>query len=213
MAARGAIGQWEPHTLLYRLSRKRLGTFFSSLSPVPCPLSPVPFTMSRSTAEHRRQSPPSVRCAVVTVSDTRKHGSDTGGDLIERLLAEAGHSVTARHIVPDEPAAIRGLVEQLVAGGAVDAVLVTGGTGIARRDQTFEAVSGLLSKTLPGYGELLRMLSYDQVGSAAMLSRAVGGVVGTVVVFTMPGSPAAVELAMTKLIVPELGHLVYEARK
>jgi molybdenum cofactor biosynthesis protein B len=92
-------------------------------------------------------------------------------------------------------------------------VLITGGTGIAARDQTFETVSGLLTKTLPGYGELFRMLSYDDIGPAAMLSRAIGGVIGTVLVLTMPGSPAAVELAMNRLIVPELGHLVYEARK
>ncbi len=169
--------------------------------------------MSRSTAEHRRQSPPSVRCGVVTVSDTRKHGSDTGGDLIAGLLAQAGHEVASRHIVPDEPAAICELLERLVETTAVEAVLVTGGTGIARRDQTVDAVAGLLTKTLPGYGELLRMLSYQEIGPAAMLSRAVGGVVGDVVVLTMPGSPAAVELAMTRLIVPELAHLVYEARK
>ena len=169
--------------------------------------------MSQSTAEHRRQSPPSVRAAVVTVSDTRKHGSDTGGDLIARLLAEAGHTVAARHIVPDEPKAIRTLMERLVDAGDVDAVLVTGGTGIARRDQTVDTVAALLTRTLPGYGELFRMLSYDQIGPAAMLSRAVGGVVGKVVVLTMPGSPAAVELAMTRLIVPELAHLVYEARR
>ena len=173
----------------------------------------LPFPMSRSTAEHRRQSPESVRAAVITVSDSRKHDADVGGDLIVKLLTDAGHSVVARHLVPDEPAAIRELLERLVAGGEVDAVLVTGGTGIARRDQTVDTVAELLTKSLPGYGELLRMLSYRQVGPAAMLSRAVGGVVGDVVVLTMPGSPAAVELAMTSLIVPELGHLVYEARR
>jgi molybdenum cofactor biosynthesis protein B len=169
--------------------------------------------MSQSAAQHRRQSPPSVRCAVVTVSDTRKHQTDTGGDLIVDLLTKAGHQVVDRQIVPDEPASIRELLDRLIESAAVDAVLISGGTGIAERDQTFETVSGLLTKTLPGYGELFRMLSYHEIGPAAMLSRAVGGVVGSVVVLTMPGSPAAVELAMQKLIVPELGHLVYETRK
>lgn len=169
--------------------------------------------MSRSTDEHRRQSPRSVRCAVVTVSDTRTPATDTGGDLIAQLLAAAGHEVVDRQIVPDEPAAIRELIDRLVGSAAAAAVLISGGTGIAVRDQTLETLSGLLTKTLPGYGELFRMLSYHDVGPAAMLSRAVGGLVGDVVVLSMPGSPAAVELAMQKLILPELGHLVYEARK
>jgi molybdenum cofactor biosynthesis protein B len=169
--------------------------------------------MSRSADEHRRHSPRSVRCAVVTVSDTRKREADTGGDAIAELLVKAGHEVVGREIVPDEPVAIRALVDRLVREGAAEAVLVTGGTGIAPRDQTFETLSALLTKTLPGYGELFRMLSYQEIGPAAMLSRAVGGLVQSVVVLSMPGSPAAVELAMQKLILPELGHLVYEAHK
>jgi molybdenum cofactor biosynthesis protein B len=108
---------------------------------------------------------------------------------------------------------MRPLVESLVVGRTVDAILLTGGTGIAARDQTFETISKLLDKEMPGYGELFRMLSYEEIGPAAMLSRAIGGTIDRVLVLTMPGSTAAVRLAMEKLIVPELGHLVHEATK
>jgi molybdenum cofactor biosynthesis protein B len=154
-----------------------------------------------------------VRCAVVTVSDTRTLADDRGGQLLVDMLTAIGHQVVRREIVPDEPARIRALLAELADARVVDAVLVTGGTGIAARDQTFETVSQMLTKTLPGYGEIFRMLSYEDIGAAAMLSRAIGGVIGQVIVLTMPGSPAAVRLAMEKLICPELGHLVYEARK
>ncbi|HEY4233986.1 MAG TPA: MogA/MoaB family molybdenum cofactor biosynthesis protein [Lacipirellulaceae bacterium] len=154
-----------------------------------------------------------VRCAVVTVSDTRTLADDRGGQLLVDMLTAIGHQVVRREIVRDEPARIRALLAELADARVVDAVLVTGGTGIAARDQTFETVSQMLTKTLPGYGEIFRMLSYEDIGAAAMLSRAIGGVIGQVIVLTMPGSPAAVRLAMEKLICPELGHLVYEARK
>jgi molybdenum cofactor biosynthesis protein B len=154
-----------------------------------------------------------VRCAVVTVSDTRTLADDRGGQLLVDMLTAIGHQVVRREIVRDEPARIRALLAELADARVVDAVLVTGGTGIAARDQTFETVSQMLTKTLPGYGEIFRLLSYEDIGAAAMLSRAIGGVIGQVIVLTMPGSPAAVRLAMEKLICPELGHLVYEARK
>jgi molybdenum cofactor biosynthesis protein B len=169
--------------------------------------------MSQSTAQHRSESPKSVRCAVVTVSDTRTLETDRGGQLVVELLTAAGHEAVAREIVPDYPGKIGPLVQRLADPAAVDAVLITGGTGITARDQTFETISALLTKTMPGYGELFRMLSYADIGPAAMLSRAVGGVRNNVVVLTMPGSVAAVQLAMEKLIAPEIGHLVYEARK
>lgn len=169
--------------------------------------------MSQSAAQHRADAPQSVGCAVVTLSDTRTLETDRGGATIVELLEAAGHRVAGREIIPDEPAALRGLIERLVGDESVDAVLLTGGTGISRRDQTYETVSGLLTRVLPGYGELLRMLSFEQVGAAAMLSRAVGGLAGSTVVLTMPGSPAAVRLAMERLILPELGHLVREARR
>jgi molybdenum cofactor biosynthesis protein B len=169
--------------------------------------------MSQSTTQHRCESPKSVRCAVITVSDTRTLETDRGGKLVVDLLAAGAHQVTERVIVRDDPREIEPMLFKLADPAATDAVLITGGTGIAARDKTFETVSGILSKTMPGYGELFRMLSYADIGPAAMLSRAVGGVLNNVIVLTMPGSTAAVQLAMEKLIVPEIGHLVYEARK
>jgi molybdenum cofactor biosynthesis protein B len=169
--------------------------------------------MSQSTAEHRAEAPHRVRCAIITVSDTRTLATDRGGPLIADRLAAAGHEVVAREIVPDEPATMRALLKSLGDRADVDAILMTGGTGVGSRDQTFETVSGLLDKSLPGYGELFRMLSFEQVGAAAMLSRAIGGLMAGKILLTMPGSPAAVQLAMDRLIVPELGHLVREARK
>ena len=169
--------------------------------------------MSQSTTQHRCESPKSVRCAVVTISDTRTIETDRGGALIVEMLTAGGHEVSDRRIVPDDPAEIEPLLSILADPEITDAVLMTGGTGIAARDRTFETVSSLLTKPMPGYGELFRMLSYSEIGPAAMLSRAIGGVLNNVVVLTMPGSVAAVRLAMEKLIVPEIGHLVYEARK
>jgi molybdenum cofactor biosynthesis protein B len=163
--------------------------------------------------QHRQSAPSAIRCAVVTVSDTRTLANDTGGETIVRLLTTAGHAVAAREIIPDEPDRMRPLLEGFRDRYDIDAVLLTGGTGLAGRDQTFETVSRLINKALPGYGELFRMLSYQEIGPAAMLSRAVGGLVGQTVVLTMPGSPAGVRLAMEKLIVPELAHLVREARR
>jgi len=163
--------------------------------------------------EHRRQSPAAVACAVITVSDTRTEQTDVGGRTLAEMLSAAGHSVLLRQIVPDDPQQIRQLLLELRDRPDVDAILLTGGTGIASRDQTFETVDALLDKRLPGYGELFRMLSYQQIGPAAMLSRAIGGLLGRKVLLTMPGSPAAVRLALDKLILPELGHLVREARR
>jgi molybdenum cofactor biosynthesis protein B len=169
--------------------------------------------MSQSVDVHRQQSPQKLSCAVITVSDTRTLETDTGGPLIVEYLESAGHHCHSRQIIPDDPAIMRSLIEQLAGGGQVDAILLTGGTGISQRDQTFETISSLLTKPLPGYGELFRMLSFEQVGPAAMLSRAIGGLCGKTAILTMPGSPAAVRLAMEKLIAPELSHLVREARR
>ena len=170
-----------------------------------------------SVAQHRAEAPASLNLAVLTVSDTRTIADDASGALIVALAESAGHRVVARSIVPDEPEAQRAfLLAHAEAGPGepdVHAVLITGGTGVSPRDQTYETVSALLTKPLPGYGELFRMLSYEQIGPACMLSRAVGGLMGRVAVLVMPGSRAAVELAMTKIILPELPHLVREARK
>jgi molybdopterin adenylyltransferase len=169
--------------------------------------------MSQSVEQHRSEGPPVVRCAVITVSDTRTLETDVGGRTIVELLSAAGHEIADRQITRDDPAQIGQLLAELDRRADIDAILLTGGTGIGSRDQTFETVSGLLSKPLPGYGELFRMLSYEQVGAAAMLSRAIGGLMGRKVLLTMPGSVAAVQLAMEKLILPELSHLVREARR
>ena len=162
--------------------------------------------------EHRAHGKRAVACAVVTVSDTRTPETDTSGAMARDLLVQAGHVVTSHVIVPDEPVRVRAQVETLLADPEVDAVLVNGGTGIAPRDTTYEALAGLLEKRLDGFGELFRMLSFEQIGAAAMLSRAVAGVVRGKIVASMPGSTAAVELAMSRLLVPELGHLVKLAR-
>ena len=167
---------------------------------------------SQSAAEHRRQGPFCVRCAVLTVSDSRTLNDDTSGQTIIELLQTAGHAVADRAIVPDEPAQVASQILRLTQRADVDAILVTGGTGVAARDQTPDAIAKLLTKPMPGYGELLRMLSYQEIGPAAMLSRALGGLVNRTVVLTMPGSTAAVRLAMERIILPELSHLVALAK-
>jgi molybdopterin adenylyltransferase len=169
--------------------------------------------MSASVEQHRSAAPTAVRCVVITVSDTRTLTTDTSGQLVVDRLTVAGHPVLERQIVPDEPDRLRPLLTALRDRPEVDAVLLTGGTGITSRDQTYETVSGLLTKLLPGYGELFRSLSFQEIGAAAILSRAVGGLMGRTVVLTMPGSTAAVRLALERLILPELGHLVREARR
>jgi molybdopterin adenylyltransferase len=169
--------------------------------------------MSTTPDEHKLDAPTQIRCAVFTVSDTRTVETDTGGAEVVRLLTEAGHVVVERTIVPDEPNRMRPRLELLRDTGQVDVVLMTGGTGISIRDQTYETVTALITKPLPGYGELFRMLSYEEIGASAMLSRATGGLMDRTVLLTMPGSRAAVKLAMERVILPEIGHLVREARR
>jgi len=168
--------------------------------------------MSASTQEHRAQAPESVTCAVITVSDTRTPETDRSGALIRERLTETGHRVVAYRIVPDEPDQVGALIDELA--GTCDAIiLLNGGTGIARRDSTYDAVAVRLEKRLDGFGELFRMLSYAEIGAAAMLSRAVAGVYRDTLLFLTPGSSNAVALAMDKLIIPEIAHMVYEIRK
>jgi len=159
------------------------------------------------TQNHADKVVEQVACAVGTVSDTRTPETDQSGSLIRESLAAAGHRVVYYEIVADDPARVRDLVLRWCEQGDCQAVLLTGGTGLAERDSTFEAVSGLLAKKLDGFGELFRMLSFEEVGSSAMLSRALAGVCRDTVVFSMPGSPAAVRLALNRLILPELGHI------
>jgi molybdenum cofactor biosynthesis protein B len=169
--------------------------------------------VSQAVNEHREAARDALNLAVVTVSDTRTVETDTSGATIVALAEEAGHTVLERHIIPDEPAVMSPLFEAFRTRDDVDAILVTGGTGISPRDQTYETVSALLTKPLPGYGELFRMLSYAEIGPACLLSRAIGGLIGKRVILVMPGSRAAVELAMRKIILPELPHIVREANK
>ena len=154
-----------------------------------------------------------VRAFVLTISDTRNEQTDTGGRAITDLLTSAGHHVVDKIIVKDEPSQVAERVRQQAASGETDVIITTGGTGITSRDSTFEAIDGLLEKRLPGFGELFRMLSYQEIGSAAMMSRACAGTMGKVIIVALPGSESAVRLAVTKLLLPELGHLVQQAKK
>jgi molybdopterin adenylyltransferase len=168
---------------------------------------------SMSQAEHKAHAPSSVRCFIVTISDTRTEETDTSGRAIAELLTAAGHTVAGRAIVKDDADLVRGTIERYLAGPDVQAVITTGGTGITSRDSTYEAVSGLLQKRLDGFGELFRMLSFEQIGPAAIMSRACAGLVAGRIVVSLPGSEAAVRLAMERLLIPELGHLVQQASK
>lgn len=168
---------------------------------------------SDSVHRHRAAASTSLCAAVVTVSDTRNLETDTGGALLAERLSAAGHRVHGRQIVPDDRAAIRGAVEALLEDPSVEAIVLTGGSGLAPRDVTPEALAPLFDRSIPGFGELFRVLSYEEIGAAAMLSRACAGVARGRVVFALPGSRGAIRLALEKLILPELGHLCAEARK
>lgn len=153
-----------------------------------------------------------VGCAVLTVSDTRTPDTDQSGQLIRSQLEAAEHRMVAYQILKDEPAQVRQSLEDWVANPAISVILVNGGTGIAPRDTTYEAIANLLTKTLPGFGELFRMLSYEEIGSRAIASRAIAGMCQSTLIFSMPGSSKAVALAMEKLILPELGHLTRQMK-
>jgi len=166
-----------------------------------------------SSSEHKAAAPARVRVFVLTVSDTRTEDTDTAGRAICELIEAAGHHVAGKAIERDEPARVAELVRQQAVIGDVDAIITTGGTGLTSRDSTFEAIDALLTKRLPGFGELFRTLSYEDIGSAAIMSRACAGTIGKVIVIALPGSEKAVRLAMDKLVIPELGHLVQQATK
>jgi len=169
--------------------------------------------LSESVHKHRESAPEMVRIAILTISDTRTRETDTGGDVAEELLRDAGHEIVARRIVRDEVAGIRNNLVDLLASSDVDAVVTTGGTGISARDTTYEVVERMIEKKLEGFGEIFRMLSYEEIGAAAIMSRALAGAVGTKFVASLPGSRNAVRLAVEKLLVPELAHVVFELRK
>ncbi|MEE3327288.1 MAG: molybdenum cofactor synthesis domain-containing protein [Myxococcota bacterium] len=168
---------------------------------------------SHHAHHHRKQEKASVPTSVITVSDTRTLETDTGGALVAELLADAGHPLVERLIVADDREAIRASLQAALEHEEVRAVILTGGTGVAPRDVTPESVEPLLERIVPGFGELFRMLSYEDIGSAALLSRALAGLAEGRVIFVIPGSRGAVRLAMEKLILPEVGHLAAEAIK
>jgi molybdenum cofactor biosynthesis protein B len=151
--------------------------------------------------------------SVLTVSDTRTPDTDLSGDLAVKLLEEAGHRIVSRALVPDEPEQVAEWVRSALLDESAHGAITTGGTGISPRDRTYEALVSLLDRKLDGFGELFRSLSYQEIGSAAMLSRATGGIAFGKLLFCLPGSPDAVRLALQKLILPELGHLAAELRK
>jgi molybdenum cofactor biosynthesis protein B len=166
-----------------------------------------------SVAEHKANAPESVQCFVITVSDTLTLENDVSGRASADLLKASGHIIAGRTLVRDDPELVYNTVERYLAEPGIRAIITTGGTGITSRDSTYEAITTLLQKQLHGFGELFRMLSYQQIGSAAMLSRACAGLARGRIVIALPGSPGAVTLAMEKLVIPELGHLVQQASK
>ena len=163
--------------------------------------------------EHRTTAPRSVGCWVLTVSDTKTTETDTSGQLIRKLVTDAGHQVVGSSIVRDEPKDVQRVIREACANDEVRAVLVTGGTGVTSRDSTYEAIEAMLDKRLPGFGELFRMLSYQEIGAAAMMSRAQLGVHARRIVVSLPGSPNACRLALEKLVIPELSHLIREVSR
>jgi molybdenum cofactor biosynthesis protein B len=167
-----------------------------------------------SVTEHKREAPKQVGCMIITVSDTRDKETDKSGQLIQQFLIEANHTIARYQIVKDDKEEIRLAIEAGVNDPSVQAILLNGGTGIAKRDVTYEVVASILDKELPGFGEIFRMLSYtEDIGSAAILSRAIAGVYRERAIFSMPGSSGAVRLAMSKLVIPELGHVMREIYK
>src|SRR4026208_458231 len=163
--------------------------------------------------EHKSHAPKSIGCMVITCSDTRTPNTDTSGHRIMHMLKESAHSFVAYHLVKDEPAKIKTMIKSAVADKKVQAIIINGGTGISRRDSTFEAVDAMLEKRLVGFGGVFRYLTYQDIGSPAIMSRATAGIIKGRVLFSTPGSESAVRLAMEKLILPELGHLVKELTK
>jgi molybdenum cofactor biosynthesis protein B len=163
--------------------------------------------------EHKATAPTTLGCWVLTVSDTKTPETDTSGALIRERLTTAGHRVVGSSIVRDEPTEVQRIIGQAVADPSVQMIIMTGGTGITSRDSTFEAVEAMLDKRLPGFGELFRMLSFQEIGAAAMLSRAQMGIHARRIVVSLPGSPNACRLALDKLLLPEMGHLVREVSR
>jgi molybdopterin adenylyltransferase len=169
--------------------------------------------LERSSQPHPDPQPIAIDCAVITVSDTRTPATDSSGELIQQLLISAGHQIRRYQIIPDEPTQIRVQLDAAIDSiPSIQAIVFNGGTGISSRDNTYEAISTALTKTIPGFGEIFRFLSYQEIGSRAISSRAIAGTYHNLLVFSLPGSRAAVQLGMEKLILPELIHLTTQLR-
>lgn len=176
--------------------------------------------MSKTVDEHRAISPKNLAFAFLTVSTSRAQklaeGStinDPSGDMAVALLSEAGQRVVFKKIVADDNASIISLIEILLSRKDIDVIITCGGTGVTKSDVTIETIEPLFTKNLPGFGELMRKISYEDIGSAAMLTRAEAGVIGDKAVFCIPGSPQAVKTALLKLIIPEVSHIVKHIRE
>ena len=169
--------------------------------------------ISHAAHEHKEHAPRQAGCFVITCSDTRTPQSDTSGYRIMHMLRDAGHSVLSYLIVKDEPSKIKAAIKKAVKNRKVQAIIINGGTGIAKRDSTFEAIEGLLEKKLDGFGEVFRALTYQEIGSPAIMTRATAGTYKGRIIFSTPGSENAVKLAMEKLILPELGHILQQLSK
>jgi molybdopterin adenylyltransferase len=166
-----------------------------------------------SVGEHKSQAPAAVSCYILTVSDTRTPETDASGRAIRKLLEDAGHRISGHDIERDDPDLIAARLRERLGDPETHVIISTGGTGISPRDGTFEVVSKLFEKRLDGFGELFRMISFEEIGSAAMLSRATAGTVGRKAIFALPGSEKGVRLAMTRLVLPEIGHVMQQLRK
>ncbi|MEM3445497.1 MAG: MogA/MoaB family molybdenum cofactor biosynthesis protein [Thermoplasmata archaeon] len=163
--------------------------------------------------EHKAVAPHAVRFAIITLSDKRTEATDTSGRIAREILERAGHKMVAYHFIPNDREKFGELLEELTSSPDVDAIITIGGTGISKRDITVDVVLGKLEKKIEGFGELFRMLSYREIGSSAVLSRAIAGVIKEKVVICLPGSASGVKLAVTEILLSELGHMVWEARK
>jgi molybdenum cofactor biosynthesis protein B len=163
--------------------------------------------------EHRHLSPKSLNCAVITISNSRTEADDESGQLLTSTLKDNGHQVLAYTILKNDTAAIDGKLKELLSNTELQLVITSGGTGISHLDMTVETVTPLLEKELIGFGELFRHLSYQEIGSASIMSRALAGVIKGRVIICLPGSVAAVQLALEKIILPEMGHMVREVRR
>lgn len=192
-----------PHELLTLVPRLYMGTSQTAKA-----LKRLLRTKNMTLLPHPDRPGMTVNCAVITVSDTRTPETDRSGQLIKQLLQEKGHAIAAYKILKDEPAQIKALLPELCSRPDLDALILNGGTGIAPRDTTYDAIQSLLEKQLPGFGELFRAVSFQEIGSRAIASRACAGVYQSKIIFSIPGSTGAVKLALEHLILPEIVHLV-----